>query len=96
MTALRSVDDDSLARDMADLGAAERDAATLLANASTETKNAALSAAAGRIRAHRDAIKAANADDVTEAKSQGISGAMLDRLVLDDSRIAAMAKGIER
>ena len=32
---------------------------------------------------------------MTEAKSQGISGAMLDRLVIDDSRIAAMAKGIE-
>src|SRR5690606_25818985 len=66
-----------------------------LAQASTETKNAALRAAAEQLRAQRPAILAANQIDMQQAKERGISAAMLDRLALDDKRIEAMAKGIE-
>jgi glutamate-5-semialdehyde dehydrogenase len=40
------------------------------------------------------AIKAANALDVARAAKAGLASAMLDRLALDDKRIAAMAKGL--
>jgi len=70
-------------------------AATALARASTEAKNAALSAAARAIRAQRAAILEANRVDMDNARARGLSNAMLDRLLLDDKRIEAMAKGIE-
>ena len=95
MTALRSFDESGLAQEMATLGVAAREAAAGLATATTKAKNAALTAAAESIRTHRDAIQSANALDVAEAKTRGISGAMLDRLVLDDKRIAAMAQGVD-
>ncbi len=96
MTALRSFDESGLAREMAALGVAAREAAAELGTATTEAKNAALTAIAKSIRSHREVIKSANASDVSEAKSRGISGAMLDRLVLDDKRIEAMAQGTEK
>ncbi len=40
------------------------------------------------------AIKAANALDMEAGAKMGLSSAMLDRLKLDDKRIAAMAKGL--
>jgi glutamate-5-semialdehyde dehydrogenase len=47
------------------------------------------------IRARRPEILAANADDLTAAKAAGATSAFLDRLALDDKRVAAMADGIE-
>ena len=47
------------------------------------------------IRAARAAILAANAEDLAQAKSGGATAAYLDRLKLDDKRIAAMADGID-
>jgi glutamate-5-semialdehyde dehydrogenase len=80
---------------MDSLGGAAVDAARALAQATNETKNAALNAAAAQIRAQRAAILAANQIDLQQAKDRGLSGAMLDRLALDDKRVEAMAKGIE-
>jgi glutamate-5-semialdehyde dehydrogenase len=77
------------------LGRAAVESTVALAQASSETKNAALRAAAKQIRAQRPAILAANQIDMQQAKERGLSGAMLDRLALDDKRIEAMAKGIE-
>ena len=45
------------------------------------------------IRARKAAILAANAEDVAEAKASGATAAFLDRLTLDDKRVAAMADG---
>ena len=48
----------------------------------------------GRAVAHRDDILAANAADVEAAAANGLSAAMIDRLRLDEKRLAAMADGI--
>src|SRR3984885_15249170 len=79
---------------MQGIGRAARVAARLLAFASTAQKNRALRAAAAALRTSRPTILAANEGDVREAGS-GLSGALLDRLHLDDSRVEAMARGLE-
>jgi len=80
---------------MRDIGAAAKEAARILACASTDDKNAALRAGAAALRADADSIKAANALDMTAAKQADTKGSFLDRLMLDDARIEAMAKGLE-
>jgi glutamate-5-semialdehyde dehydrogenase len=84
-----------IASQMEALGRAAALAARSLAQATTAQKDAALIAAAGQIRAQRADILAANKIDLQAAKERGLSGAMLDRLALDEKRIEAMAKGIE-
>ncbi len=80
---------------MTALGRAGRSAATVLATTSGEQRNAALAAAASALRTRAAEIIAANAKDMTAAEERGLSGAMLDRLMLDDGRVEAMASGIE-
>ena len=80
---------------MTELGRAGRSAATVLATTSGEQRNAALAAAAAALRERAADIIAANAKDMTAAEERGLSGAMLDRLMLDDGRVEAMASGIE-
>ena len=93
MTALHSIKPSDTG--MAEIGRRAAEAATVLAVASSEAKNAALRAAAAAVRVDHAAILAANAEDMTAAESAGLSAAMLDRLALDDSRMEAMAKGLE-
>ena len=64
-----------------------------ISSASAETKNALLRAMADRLEAESAAILAANRADMDAAR-QHISQVMLDRLYLDEKRIAAMADGI--
>jgi len=80
---------------MTALGKASRAAATALATTSADQRNAALAAAAGALRRGSAAIIAANEKDMAAARKRGLGGAMLDRLLLDDSRVEAMAAGIE-
>jgi glutamate-5-semialdehyde dehydrogenase len=84
-----------LAVTMQGVGAAARDAARAVREASTETKNKALRAGAAAIRARKTEILAANAKDVEAAKAAGMAAPMVERLVLDDKRIEAMARGVE-
>ncbi|HEY7890172.1 MAG TPA: glutamate-5-semialdehyde dehydrogenase [Steroidobacteraceae bacterium] len=70
-------------------------AASVLALAGTEAKNAALSAAAGAIRAGAPRILEANARDMSAARAADVTSALLDRLALDDRRVESMARGIE-
>ncbi|WP_370300873.1 glutamate-5-semialdehyde dehydrogenase [Pseudooceanicola sp.] len=79
---------------MADLGARAKAAAQDLAFASAEAKEQALTAAADAIWARRDEIIAANAQDMEFGRDKGLSKAMMDRLMLDESRVQAMADGI--
>jgi glutamate-5-semialdehyde dehydrogenase len=65
-----------------------------LARLTTAEKNACLLAMADAIERGADAIKRANALDMTAGAESGLSSAMLDRLKLDDKRIAGMAKGL--
>jgi glutamate-5-semialdehyde dehydrogenase len=80
---------------MNSLGRAAVDASRALARASTATKNVALAAAADEIRKQRTAILEANRIDLEAAAQRALSAAMMDRLALDEQRIAAMARGIE-
>jgi len=80
---------------MAGIGRRAKAAARVLALASTEQKDRALTAMANAIRAAKADILAANAEDTADAKTSGATSAFLDRLALDDKRVAAMADGIE-
>jgi len=70
-------------------------AASVLALASTAVKNAALAKIAASLRARAPELLAANAKDLEAARAKGLSGAMLDRLALDEARVDAMARGVE-
>lgn len=94
MTAQRSERDD-VAATMERLGHDARAAAARLALATSETKNAALVAAAAAIRKASAKILDANARDVADAKAGGASPAFLDRLALDAKRVEAIAKSVE-
>jgi glutamate-5-semialdehyde dehydrogenase len=80
---------------MGEIGRKARAAARALALASTAQKNYALELMAAAIRAQKDRILAANAEDHTEARAAGVSGSFLDRLVLNDARIEDIAAGID-
>ncbi len=77
-----------------DLCKAARSAARFVANTPTDTKNRILCLAAERIQARTPELLTANGHDLADAKKAGLSGALLDRLTLNESRIAAMAQGI--
>ena len=80
---------------MEGLGKAAVTAAAVLALASTERKNTALSVAAGAVRARRGEILAANERDMSAARAAKLSGALLDRLQLDEKRVEGIARSIE-
>src|ERR1700679_310695 len=80
---------------MQGIGQAARQAALVLALASTEQKNRALRAGAAALRAQAAEILAANEGDMHQAVTRGLSGALVDRLRLDDERVEAMARGLE-
>ena len=84
-----------IASEMTSLGKAARSAAAELAMCSTEQRNSALRSAAEALRSGAQEILAANQADMVAAKGRGLSAAMLDRLMLDDERIEAMAAGLE-
>jgi len=65
-----------------------------LAKLTTAEKNACLLAMAEALESGARAITDANAKDMADGAASGLSTAMLDRLKLDDKRIAGMAKGL--
>ena len=77
------------------IGQRARAAAHELALAPTEMKNAALKAAAKALRKATPTILAANAKDTQAAKEAGRPAAFVDRLMLDEDRVAGIAKGME-
>ena len=80
---------------IADMGRAARAAAAVLAQAPSAAKARALSSAAAALRSRSGEILAANALDMAAAAAAGLSSAMLDRLRLDDARIAAVAAVVD-
>jgi glutamate-5-semialdehyde dehydrogenase len=84
-----------IAAAMAGIGQAARAAARVLALAPTAQKDRALELMVKAVRAQSARILAANAEDIAEAQAAGMTGALLDRLSLDTSRIDAMAAAIE-
>lgn len=79
---------------MAEIGAAAKAATKELGYATAERKHAALIAASEAIVLRRDEIAAANALDMEYGRDKGLSAAMLDRLLLTEDRIIAMADGL--
>lgn len=73
-----------------------REAAHELAVATRAAKDDALRAMADALAAHTPRILAANAEDVAAARAHGTSEALVDRLRLDEPRIAAMADGLRQ
>ena len=76
------------------LGKRSKDAARVLAIADTEQKNKSLDAIADALISNSDKIIAANAIDLENGVSAGLTQALLDRLKLDSSRIKGMADGV--
>ncbi len=74
---------------------ATRQAAGVVARASTEQKNAALRAMAAALREARQTILAANGEDVTAANAAGLTTALIDRLTLNERRLDDMVQSIE-
>ena len=96
MTALKAIDGtDDLAALMGDIGKRAKAAAKVLALAPPEQKARALAAIAKAIRADAAAIIAVNAEDVAEARTNGITSAFLDRLTLNEKRVEGMAEAID-
>ena len=71
-----------------------RDAAQAIAQLPTDAKNALLRAMADALLADQAAILQANGRDMDAANAKGITGAMLDRLKLDEARLAGIAKAL--
>jgi glutamate-5-semialdehyde dehydrogenase len=77
------------------IGERARAAARALALAPAQQKNRALAAMAKSIRIAQAEILAANAKDIADAKAAGATAAFLDRLTLNEVRVAAMADGLD-
>ena len=78
------------------MGQAARGASRQLAVLSTARKNAALLAIADALEAHAGIVLAANAEDIAAGRAKGLSEAMLDRLLLNEVRIASLAADTRR
>jgi glutamate-5-semialdehyde dehydrogenase len=81
---------------MQEVGTNARAAARLLARASTDKKNLALTAAANAIIVATESILQANANDVKRAMTNGQDNAFVDRLTLTEKNINAMAEGVRQ
>jgi len=71
-----------------------RDAAQVVAALDTGTKRALLRDMATALEAQSAAVLAANAEDMRQAAAKGVQGAMLDRLRLDQARVAGIANAL--
>lgn len=72
-----------------------RTAAAGLARCSAEQKNRALAEMAQELVRQKERLKEENAQDLAAARQAGLAAAMIDRLTLKDSTIAAMAAGLD-
>lgn len=84
----------SLLDEMTSLAARAKEASRALAQLTSEEKNRCLLAMADALEAEKDAIRRENEKDMQAGAAAGLSAAMLDRLRLDEKRIASMAKGL--
>ena len=78
------------------MGRQAREAAYRLAQLTRDEKDVILHAMAAAVRRNAREILAANALDLAAGREKGLSSAMLDRLMLDEKRIEAMAAGIDQ
>jgi glutamate-5-semialdehyde dehydrogenase len=81
---------------MTEIGTRARAAAAELAYASSERKAEALQAAAAAVWARRDEILDANVLDMDFGREKGLSTAMLDRLMLNETRLRGIVDGLRQ
>ena len=81
---------------IADMGKQARTAFAALAGVDDVRKSDALIAAAAGLRAAKSEILAANHADMENARRRELSDAMLDRLMIDEERLEAMASAVEQ
>ena len=81
---------------IADMTTKARSAAHILARATDDHKSAALKNAASAVRIDTPKILAANALDMAAGVASHLSDALLDRLKLDEKRVAAMADAMDQ
>ncbi len=81
---------------MTDVGRQARTAARAMSRANTAAKDGALNAIAYAIEAQQAALLEANSKDMEAGKAGGLDAALLDRLELNEARIAAMAEGLRQ
>lgn len=79
-----------------ELAVRARGAARHLRTSSTTQKNEALAAVASALEENTDEIVAANERDIARGIENGLSDALLDRLRLDDARIAGIAEAVRQ
>ena len=84
----------TLTEQMTQLARQAKAASRQLAKLTTAEKNSCLLVMAEAIEQNRAAIQKANACDMDAGAKSGLSAAMLDRLKLDDKRVAGMAQGL--
>lgn len=85
----------SLEQEVRAIAEAAKAAAASLAQTSADVRNNALAAMAAALRANRVDVLAANAQDMDAARAAGTQESLLDRLMLDEARIEAMAGALE-
>jgi glutamate-5-semialdehyde dehydrogenase len=83
-----------LVEELHEMGARAKDASLKLAGMSARIKNEALLAMAKSLDAHCEQILEANQDDMDNARKNGLSSTLLDRLLLTSDRISEMADGL--
>ena len=81
---------------MQGLGQLARASAGMMARATTAQKNNALTAIAENIHKHAATLTKANEEDLKQAKEKNLDATLLDRLVLTEARIDAMAEGLNQ
>ncbi|HSH05032.1 MAG TPA: glutamate-5-semialdehyde dehydrogenase [Anaerolineae bacterium] len=73
------------------MGQNARQASRQLATLTTDKKNQALAAIADHLEAQTTTILAANAQDIDQARANNLSPHLIDRLMLDEKRVATLA-----
>ena len=81
---------------MTQLGQQARQASRVLARANSNQKNAALNAIADLLMNSMDTLLAENNKDLEAGKARGLDDALLDRLALNQERVAGMAEGLRQ
>jgi len=71
-----------------------KNASRRLAEADTAQKNRALIAMAEMIERRKGEILAENAEDIADGRKNGLSSALIDRLLLDEQRLRGIAAGL--
>ncbi len=81
---------------MTEVGKRARAASRAISRAETAEKNAALHAIADAIEAQQASLLEANAKDMQAGRDGGLDAALLDRLELNDERVAGIAEGLRQ